>query len=59
MKKKNTVDQPPLIPDTPQVTIRSEMNEYPPGDSVDEYRNLKDANEHLAGKEIGQQNNNL
>lgn len=30
-----------------------------PGDSVDEYMELKTANEILAGDEIGQQNENL
>ncbi|WP_191992003.1 hypothetical protein [Bacillus aerolatus] len=58
MKKKDITNQP-LIPDTPEIGIHSDINEYPPGDSVNEHANLEVANEIIGRKEIGQQNNNL
>ncbi|AMM93827.1 MULTISPECIES: hypothetical protein [Peribacillus] len=44
------------------ITVQTD-NKYPnprniPGDSVDEFSVLKDGNQYLAEKEIGQQNEN-
>ncbi|WP_110927459.1 hypothetical protein [Bacillus massiliglaciei] len=48
--------------DKQAVTIQTD-NQYPnkkfiPGDSIDEYTDLKDANQYIAEKEIGQQMEN-
>ncbi|WP_198508513.1 hypothetical protein [Bacillus xiapuensis] len=42
----------------PTMNIHSDVKKSH-GDSIDQYENLKDANELLASKEIGQQNENL
>ena len=51
-------------PETPMITINTAAdnasgNKYAPGDSVNEYEHLKDANAILAKDEIHQQNENL
>ncbi|WP_198508074.1 hypothetical protein [Bacillus sp. FJAT-42315] len=56
MKKKLKLTEP--ISHDPQITIHSDVKKSL-GDSVDQYEDLKDANEILASKEIGQQNENL
>ncbi|MGM7636762.1 hypothetical protein [Bacillus sp. Hm123] len=56
MKKK--MKRTESISPDPQITIHSDVKKSL-GGSVDEYENLKDANEILASKEIGQQNENL
>ncbi|WP_018662566.1 hypothetical protein [Heyndrickxia acidiproducens] len=49
----------PEIPASPQATIASDLNEYPPGESVDKHANLEAANAHLNQDEIKQQTENL
>ncbi|WP_338753317.1 hypothetical protein [Bacillus sp. FJAT-52991] len=56
MKKKMKLTEP--ISHDPQITIHSDVKQAR-GNSVDKYENLKDANEIIASKEIGQQNENL
>jgi hypothetical protein len=54
-------------PLNPEFSMRTEIDSQNPfeshdayaGDSVDEYTNLKSANEEIAEKEIGQQKENL
>ncbi|WP_203363975.1 hypothetical protein [Bacillus sp. REN10] len=56
MKKKLKMTE--QISHDPQFAIHSDVKQSR-GDSVDEYENLKDANEMIASNEIGQQNENL
>jgi len=51
-KKKPVVNEAEL-------TIRANLNNLEPGDSVKEHRTVETGNLILAEKEIGQQNNNL
>ena len=49
-------------PNKPEFTVEN-GNRYPnlrhiPGDSVDSHSVIKSANQYLAGKELGQQNEN-
>ncbi|MED1420278.1 hypothetical protein [Bacillus smithii] len=49
----------PLIPKQPEYGIHSDINEYAPGDSVNEHSDQEAANELIGRSEIGQQNENL
>jgi hypothetical protein len=49
----------PLIPEQAAYGIHSDLNEYAPGDSVNEHSDLEAANELIGRGEIGQQNENL
>ncbi|GER67034.1 hypothetical protein BpJC7_14940 [Weizmannia acidilactici] len=49
----------PEIPATPEVSIATDLNEYPPGESVDEHANLEAVNAILNEEEIKQQTENL
>ncbi|MDQ0215603.1 hypothetical protein J2S13_002021 [Oikeobacillus pervagus] len=60
MKKKDFHSkESPMIPKTPQAGVASDINEYYPGDSVNEHSHLEVANELIGRGEIEQQNNNL
>lgn len=63
MAKAKKEDYLTTAPKEPQFTIEN-GGIYPnkkniPGDSVDEHKNLVEANTIIAGGEIGQQNENL
>ncbi len=51
-KKKQLVNEE-------EMTIRANLNNLEPGDSVNEHRAIETANLILASEEIKQQNNNL
>ena len=49
----------PLIPKQPEYGVLSDVNEYDPGDSVNEHSEQEEANALIGRGEIGQQNENL
>ena len=51
-------EKKPLVSEE-KMTIRANLNNMEPGDSVKEHRTIETANLILADEEIKQQNNNL